>query len=1150
MASQQQVQRAHWVGAGVGVRGDDDKRTAANQLQWITLERLDKFSSNLYWQECNMARSKELCAVFQLGGQVSQPQGVDLLVRVPPDVDSKSIISCEIAQDADAKVSLYASPSELKTLDSWKPCAIGDSFGPSWSTHWFRVVIRIPPCADGRECHLVWDSDSEAAIYMTDSSGTDPDGDPVLVQGLTGGDGCDRRALYRLSHCAKAGEQFTLLVEMACNGMFGNATTGMIDPPNPDRKFCLKQVALAIYDSEYASMYWDMRVVGDMAIQLPSESDRRLRALRAVNEFMNVVDLKDRSTWATARAILQKFLSVPAYSDAQLVHAVGHCHIDTAWLWPVAETRRKSARSWSAQVRLMEEHKDYVFCASQAQQFAWLQTDYPHLFQQVRDMAAQKRFHPVGGTWVEMDCNIPNGEAMCRQFLHGQHYFHREFGKWCEIFWLPDTFGYSAQLPQLIKQAGMRYFLTQKLSWNLINTFPHNSFVWEGCDGSTVLTHFPPADTYNCQADVATFSKTANNNKQRAIATDSLCLFGNGDGGGGPLPSMLEQIDRIKSTAGLPRIKYSSPLEFFHRLNEDATALSRWRGELYLEIHRGTYTTQALVKKYNRKLELALRELELLAVLAQLNSPNDTTAYPTSELCEMWELLLTNQFHDILPGSCIAQVSYDAIAAYRTIDAKYKQLKQNTLQLLGGTKPDSNDAGQSLSCLWNPLCVPQTTIVPGYDEWQEHKSYTANETQLVHVPPLSLCDSKRSCLVDSLFDAPLVEQNDDKYIVIRNQFVRMRICNDTAAAAASSSKCGAIESLVLLDSEHEFVKPGTTINNTVMYEDMPLFWDAWDVMIYSNQKSWHKSAAKAGKILRADQYAVCVEFAVPLSSQSTLYQRLVMYAHTPRIDFVCRCEWNEQHRLLRVEFPLDLQCYRATYETQFGYVERSTHNNTSQDLAQFEVCAHRFADVSESSHGIALLNDCKYGYSCKDGVLSMSLLRAPTRPDAACDVETSPHTFRYALLPHVGAMSALVVREALAFNAPVQQLVLGDTWSSHTAPELQLAHIVPDDASVVLETVKFAHGETEKQCRTLIIRLYEAVGGSHHVCVTLGNGITNLKSNCRWKVDSVKHVDILEREYDAGTACHIETDSDMNNIKLKIRAFQVITLAVTLSELE
>ncbi|KAJ1968364.1 Glycoside hydrolase, 38 vacuolar alpha mannosidase, partial [Dimargaris verticillata] len=365
---------------------------------------------------------------------------------------------------------------------------------------------------------------------------------------------------------------------LACNELFGAGEGGLIQPPNPSRRFRLSRAHLAINNVTARELWRDFEIIRGMVDDLPVNSQRGAQALTVANQICNTFDRDDVKSLDACRALSKAFLNQGSASTSHVITAVGNCHIDTAWLWPFDETKRKVARSWSTQVRLLEQYPEFTFAASQAQQFKWLKELYPEVFQQVQAKAQEGRFIPIGGTWVEMDCNMPSGEALVRQFMFGQRFFEKHFGKRCKVFWLPDTFGYSAQLPQIVRQADMRYFFTQKLSWNNINKFPNTTFYWEGLDGSRVLTHMAPSETYAAQGNVSEVIKSVENHKDLPYTNESMLLYGNGDGGGGPLPAMVDRLLRLQNIDGLPRVKFGDPNEFYERVEANSPDLVTWKG--------------------------------------------------------------------------------------------------------------------------------------------------------------------------------------------------------------------------------------------------------------------------------------------------------------------------------------------------------------------------------------------------------------------------------------------------------------------------------------------------------------------------------------------------------------------------------------------
>ncbi len=590
--------------------------------------------------------------------------------RLQQFAGEEGLRSLVYSRRAPVTLNVYAAPGRIPYAEalrgSYHPTQVGEVFGPPWSTHWFRVEIQIPPEWAGQEVHFLWDSSSEATIWL--------DGEPR--QGLTGSERAygsrphPLRPAYRLARHAAGGEQITLYVEMACNRLFG---------VDKRARYALEQAEIGVFDCEAWDLLWDFKVIADLAQELPDGTPRAGQALQAGNRMVNAIRLEDCNTWPAARRIAHEFLSARNGDGQHNVTALGYAHLDTAWLWPLAESHRKALRTFTNTLRLMEDYPDYKFACAQAVHLDWMKNEHPEVYEQIQARVKSGQFVLVGGTWVEPDCNIPSGEALVRQFLYGQRFFRKEFGVTCTEFWNPDVFGYSAALPQIIRGAGGRYFLTQKLSWNQFNKPASHTFLWEGLDGSQVLTHFPPADLYGSPANVADVLKTSQKFKEHDRASESMLLFGFGDGGGGPTPEMLEQLERMRDVDGLPRVAQRPAAEFFARCEADIQDPVTWVGELYFEYHRATYTTQANNKRDNRRSELLLRDVEFLATLAQHTRG---AAYPSAELDRLWKLVLLNQFHDILPGSSITEVYQDSAVQYADVLASGAVLRQAALDAL------------------------------------------------------------------------------------------------------------------------------------------------------------------------------------------------------------------------------------------------------------------------------------------------------------------------------------------------------------------------------------------------------------------------------------------------------------------------------------
>ncbi len=987
------------------------------------------------------------------------------------------------AQRAPVELTVFHAPGRITFSEAaqgdYQPLKVGEQFGPGWSTHWVKVNIQIPQEWAGREVHFLWDSNSEGCVWQ--------DGQPQ--QGLTGSSsGWDSSAVrqeFRLTKSAAGGESVQLYVEVAVNGLFG------ANDPRPSFLGLLTVAEIAVFDPEAWNLLWNFKVIADMAAHLPVNSSRGAKALFAANQMVNAIRLEDRATWPAANAIAAKFLGAHNGDGQFNLSAVGHAHIDTAWLWPLAETRRKCVRTFSSALRYMDEYPDYKFACSQAQQYEWIKESHPGLYARIKQKVKEGRFIPAGGSWVEPDCNIPSGEALVRQFVFGQRFFQQEFGITCTEFWEPDVFGYSAALPQILRGVGMPHFLTIKLSWSQFNKIQSHTFWWEGLDGSRVLTHFPPADNYNAEANVHDVLFSMTNYKDLERSNEGYMLFGFGDGGGGPSLPMLEQVSRMRDVDGLPRTEMRAPADFFKRLEEDAQDLTTWVGELYLELHRGTYTTQAHNKRYNRQSELLLRDIEFLSAAAHAVKG---AAYPTATVNGMWKRVLTNQFHDIIPGSSIKMVYEDSTADYEDLLATGKGLRQNALQAFAGTQSGSR------VFVANTLDHARSAVIE-LPEGAAGFQTAANGKGLamVNVPSMGYAVAE-----------PKAAESQVSVRMRAGQFVL-----ENNSLRAVMGKDGSLLSLVEKHSGREAVAPGSAANHFVIFDDTPANWDAWDVDAYHLEKRDEVGAAVSAKVIEEGPLRAALAFEYTLSPNSSLRQVVSLTALANHLEFSTDVDWHEDHKFLKVEFPVNVRSQQATYEIQFGHLQRPTHFNTSWDMARFEVCAHKWADLSEPDFGVTLFNDCKYGGGTQGNIMRLSLLRAPKMPDPTADM--GKHTFRYGLMAHSGTFQqADVVRTGYEFNVPLLA-------SLTDAQPIDVSFFQIDQAGVIIDTVKKAEDSD-----AIIVRLYEAFGCKQSVL--LGSSLA---------VVSAARCNLLEVE-DEPVAWQD------GQVALDLHPFQIVTLKLHL----
>ncbi|HSP74413.1 MAG TPA: glycoside hydrolase family 38 C-terminal domain-containing protein, partial [Gaiellaceae bacterium] len=841
------------------------------------------------------------------------------------------------------------------------------------------------------------------------------------VQGLNTG-GAGERPDAVLTERAEPGERIELEIELACNGMFGAR-------PSARTEAELVGCELALFDEDAWKLWLDFETLRALECE-PDVDPAWAGVLREeLNRFCNEPD----------PAILAALYEHRNGSRVHELAAIGHAHLDTAWLWPLAETYRKAVRSFSSQVRYMDDYPEYRFACSQAVQLAWIKERNPDLWRRIREKVAAGQFVPVGGAWVEPDCNVPSGESLVRQFLHGQRFYEAELGRRCREFWSPDAFGYAGQLPQIMREAGLTRFLTQKLSWNRFNRPDYHTFTWQGDDGSEVLGHFPPADNYNSDARVPELLKAARQYLDHDHSRTSLLVFGHGDGGGGPTRDMLETLQRARDLQGLPRTRQVTSDEFFDALEAEQGERPGVLGELYFEYHRGTYTSQARTKAGNRRCEQALHDAEFLSCMAgsgvgstvppESGSAGSAGAgagkYPRVELDRLWKLLLLQQFHDILPGSSIRLVYEDAERDLAEVESGAEALCAAAL----------GPAGE----------VPVNTLGV---ERREVAERADGRLVFVEAPPYG-------------FGA--VRETDDAVsvdgLVLENAYLRAELGEE-----------GSLLSLVDKATGREtLAAPG---NRLELYDDLPNDFDAWDVDPFHLETRRDAPPASSWEIVSGSALRGEIAFERPLGESSRARQVVRLDAGSRRLELHTEVDWHESHTLLKACFPLAVRAPSATYEMPFGSAERPTHFSTSRDRAQYEVPGHRFADLSEHGFGAALLTDSKYGYSCHGSELRVSLLRSPKTPDPEADM--GRHVFAYALLPHAGDWrDAGVLAEAMRFNAPLR-------WAASGSGSFASV-----DGGLLLDTVKRAEDSD-----ALVLRLYEPHGGRGVARVKLAAPVT------------------------------------------------------------
>jgi len=963
---------------------------------------------------------------------------------------------------------------------------VGRAWGKPWSTTWFRLRGEVPQAWSERKVEVVVDLGFSDHMPGFQAEGLAYDAAGSPIKGVH-----PRNSYIPVADRARGGERVDLLLEAAANPV--------IPLPHPtqlgDRLtsgdaalYQLRRADIAVLDEDVWSLIIDVEVLVGLMRELPSYEPRRHELLRALERMLDALDLHDVSgTAARASEQLTDVLARPAHASAHRVSAVGHAHIDTAWLWPLRETERKAARTFANVTELATHYPDLVFACSQAQQYAWVKANQPQLFERIKQAVQDGTWAPVGSMWVEADANMPGGEALARQLVHGKRFFWEELGVDTEEIWLPDSFGYTAAFPQLARLAGVRWFLTQKLSWNQTNKMPHHTFWWEGIDGTRVFTHFPPVDTYNSELAASELQHAVANFAEKGRANSSLVPFGYGDGGGGPTREMLERSRRLADLEGSPRVAIEKPSAFFRRAQAEYPDAPVWSGELYLELHRATYTTQAKTKAGNRRSEHLLREAELWSTAAALAHGY---AYPYDELDELWKTVLLHQFHDILPGSSIAWVHREAREEYEQVRLRLEELVDRATGAGGG--PSVLNAA--------PMDRREVVAVPA-----ELAAGLEPMQKLADGRPLAWADVR--ALASATLDSSLpgdVQPVTATGTVLDNGLLRVEVDAD-----------GLLASVYDVRHDREVLAAGQRGNLLQLHPDHPNHWDAWDIDRHYLRQ--HTDLVEADTVTVLEDGPMLARVEVRRSfGRTSVTQTYTLAAGSPRLDIDTDIDWGESEKVLKARFPLDVHASRSSSEIQFGHVQRPTHANTSWDHARFETCAHRWVHVAESGYGVAVANDATYGHDivreagegrATTTVVRLTLLRAPHSPDPRTDQDQ--HRLSYALVPGAGVREATDAGYALNLPLRVSPHALG------TQPVVEV-----DSRAVRVEAVKLA----EDRSGDVVVRMYEAEGGRARTAVRPGVRCT-----------TAQVVDLLERPLH-------DTPIENGAIHLVLRPFEIVTL--------
>ena len=858
------------------------------------------------------------------------------------------------------------------------PIGEGETWGTLWESAYLHLTGVIPGEWRGRPVALHLNVGGEALLFSAD-------GMPLRSFTNTSVFAAHyRREFHEYASSAEPGE-FELWLECAGNGMLGAET----NPDCPGARCdvgVIRSLRYGVFRPEVRRLKWKLEIaLGLLGLRFgcvnclpeavraafPAGSFQESRLRAVIAEAIDVY-ADDPANAAHSSTVLERVLNIGAPAGTMQVAAVGHAHIDTGWLWPVRETERKCVRTFANQISLLEKYPEYVFGASQPQHYLFVKERAPRLYEKIRAAVKAGRWELQGGMWVEADCNLPSGESLVRQFLHGKNFFRDEFGVDVHTLWLPDVFGYSGALPQISSKAGCRHFLTQKICWNNYNKFPYHAFRWHGIDRTELLTFFPPEDNYNTLLSPEQLNYGADNFHENHLHEEFLSLFGIGDGGGGPQEDFIERGRLCADLNGSPRVRFDRADEFFERLEKKRGLLPAWHGELYFEMHRGTLTSQARIKRDNRFCEQQLAATEFLA------SHLAPELYPKNELDRNWKTLLRNQFHDILPGSSIGEVY--AVAARELFRPGERTLTccntlDRTISIRIALPENWSSCAEAVSEIGaDNRAFVQLELPPGFT--------------VLHRD-----------------DRPALRPAATAERVLENEWIRYRF-DEAGRLAEAFDKVAGREVLAA---------PG---NVFTLYVDRPTGYDAWNIeRYYENEPAEPVTLTACSECLRSELGSeLTLEFTCGRSS--TIRQKVRLNAGSRLLEFDTQIQWHERDRMLRVAFPTSIEADEAVFDIQYGFIRRPARRNTSWDMARFEVPHHRYVDLSDAEYGAALLNDCKYGCKVLDGVIDLALLRSPGWPDENAD--RGEQRFRYGFLPHQGTLSASDVEvQAAAFNRRV-----------------------------------------------------------------------------------------------------------------------------------
>ena len=1012
------------------------------------------------------------------------------------------------------KEGFFLTPAEADTAPAdWRAFDSNKDIWPGPDAHyWFRTTLEIPADFTEKSIWLSfvtqatsWDAVNPQFLLFLNGE---------LVQGLD-----TNHREVKLGSRVKAGDRLVIDLQ---------AYTGRDNDHNQGTTDSLRLFAnLLEIDEDVNACYYNLLVPNKIVGYLPREDHSRLKLEVALEKAVNLLDLRvpysaefDASVKECNLFVEKEIYTNLAGHDEVIATCIGHTHIDVAWWWTVAQTREKAVRSFATVLKLMEEYPDYKFMSSQPQLYKFVKERYPELYEKIRERVKEGRWETEGGMWVEADCNVTSGESLVRQFLHGKKFFREEFGTDNKILWLPDVFGYSAAMPQILRKSGIDYFMTTKIAWSQFNKLPVDTFWWKGIDGSEVFTHLittqdedQPKDrhftTYNGNLNPVSMIRAWDRYQQKDLNNDVLVSYGYGDGGGGPTRRMIETGVRMnKGVIGAPKVRMETSRKYFDEMydrlaqNKD---LPRWVGELYLEYHRGTYTSMARNKRSNRKCELLWQDVEFFSTFGAMLG----LEYDAEEIYNSWETILLNQFHDILPGSSIKEVYEVTKVEYADLEKRAaERIQEKITAIANAVKAKENDL-----VLFNSLSFDRSdaAVIPseGFEGVTAFTDAAGNS-----YPVQRTEDNKLTFFPDSVpgkgyaVFTPSAASGETPFKVAKDSI-------ETPFYRIALDEAMQFTSVFDKEAERELLKQGEKGNVLRVYEDKPIYYDNWDIDIYYTQKSWVCDDVQSAEWVENGPVRAVLKVTRKFL-QSTIEQKIIFYAKDRRIDFVTYVDWKQHQLLLKTEFPVDINANEAAYDIQFGSLKRPTHKNTSWDAAKFEVCGHKWADLSETGYGVALMNDCKYGYGITEGKMTLSLVKSGILPNPTTDQEE--HWFTYSLLPHLGDYNAAEVQQsAYCLNVPAYGVRAEAPSGTLEAAQLFSVNV----PNVVVETVKRAEDGSGT-----IIRMYE-----DHNCRT--NAVITWNKAFARAVEC----DLMENEIGEAMAG--------NTIAFQIKPFEIKTFKIT-----